>query len=216
MRLAMARVRGALIARRVSLVLALGAALVASACSDDGPRLSRLPEDAVVLAFGDSLTFGTGASRSESYPAQLQALIKRRVVSAGVPGEVTAQARARLPEALDEHAPRLLLLCIGGNDFLQRLGHGPAAENVREMVRLARSRGADVLLIGTPEPSLSATTPAFYADIAREFGLRYEGEIIGKVLKDRSLKADLVHPNGKGYRIIAERIAESLRHGGAI
>ena len=203
-------------ARPILRALLVAAALATSACGDDAPRLSRLPEDAVVLAFGDSLTFGTGASRSESYPAQLQALIKRRVVGAGIPGEVTAQALARLPEALDEHAPRLLLLCIGGNDFLQRSSHAAAAENVREMVRLARSRGVEVLLIGTPEPSLSATPPGFYADIAREFGVRYEGAVIGEVLRDRSLKADTVHPNGQGYRIIAERIAESLRDGGAL
>jgi lysophospholipase L1-like esterase len=215
MRLAMPCLRPASIALRIPL-LALAAALLASACGEDGPRLSRLPEDAVILAFGDSLTFGTGALGAESYPAQLQGLIKRRVVSAGIPGEVTAQALARLPEALDEHSPRLLLLCIGGNDFLQRSSHAAAAENVREMVKLARSRSIEVLLIGTPEPSLSATPPAFYADIAREFGLRYEGAVIGEVLRDRALKSDPVHPNGQGYRVIAERIAESLRDGGAL
>jgi lysophospholipase L1-like esterase len=69
------------------------------------------------------------------------------VVRAGVPGEVTAQALA-----LDEHSPRLLLLCIGCNDFLRRLGNQQAERNVREMVRSAHSRGIAVLLIGTPEP----------------------------------------------------------------
>ena len=117
-----------------------------------------------MLAFGDSLTFGTGANEDESYPAQLERMIGRRVVRAGVPGEVTAQALARLPAALDEHAPRLLLLCIGGNDFLRRLGNQQAERNVREMVKLARSRGIDVLLIGTPEPGFTVTPPAFYAE----------------------------------------------------
>ncbi len=111
---------------------------LAAGCGEKA-KLARLADDAVVLAFGDSLTFGTGAAENESYPAQLEKLIGRRVARAGVPGEVTAQALARLPSALDEHAPRLLLLCIGGNDFLRRVGNAQAEANVREMVKLARS-----------------------------------------------------------------------------
>ena len=181
-----------------------------------GPKLERLPSDAVILAFGDSLTFGTGANEEESYPAQLERLIGRRVVRAGVPGEVTAQALARLPGALDEHAPRLLLLCIGGNDFLRRAGNAQAESNVRAMVKLARSRGIAVVLIGTPEPGLLVSPPAFYAGIAEEFALPYEPGVIGEVLRDASLKSDPIHPNARGYRVIAERLAESLKKAGAI
>ena len=180
------------------------------------PKLERLPSDAIVLAFGDSLTFGTGAAEDESYPAHLERMIGRRVVRAGVPGEVTTQALARLPSALDAHAPRLLLLCIGGNDFLRRLGNAQAERNVREMVKLARSRGVAVMLIGTPEPGFTVTPPAFYSGIAKEFRLPYEEGIIGQVLKDASLKADPVHPNARGYRLIAERVADQLKRSGAI
>jgi lysophospholipase L1-like esterase len=188
---------------------------LAAGCGDKA-RLSRLPGDAVVLAFGDSLTYGTGAGEGESYPAQLEKLIGRRVARAGVPGEVTAQALARLPSALDEHAPRLLLLCIGGNDFLRRLGNGQAETNVREMVKLARSRGIEVLLIGTPEPGFTVTPPAFYAGIAKQFAVPYEEAVIGEVLRDNGLKSDPIHPNARGYGVIAERIAERLRKSGAI
>jgi acyl-CoA thioesterase I len=198
-------------AMRILLVLVL--ALCAS-CGKQA-ELQRLSEDAVVLAFGDSLTYGTGASEDESYPAQLESLIGRRVVRAGVPGEVTAQALARLPGALEEHAPRLLVLCIGGNDFLRRLGSAQAERNVRAMVKLARERGIDVVLLGTPEPGLTVTPPAFYEAIAEEFGVLYEAAVIGEVLRDASLKSDPIHPNARGYRIIAERVAESLKRSGA-
>jgi acyl-CoA thioesterase I len=197
------------LAASILLVLAL------AGCGER-PKLERLAPDAVVLAFGDSLTYGTGAPEDESYPAQLEKLIGRRVVRAGVPGEVTAQALARLPAALDEHAPRLLLLCIGGNDFLRQLGNPQAEKNVREMVKLAQGRGVAVLLIGTPEPGLTVSPPAFYAGIAKEYRLPYEGGAVGEVLKDRSLKADPIHPNARGYRLIAERLAETLRESGAI
>jgi lysophospholipase L1-like esterase len=193
----------------ILLVLAL------TGCSER-PKLERLAPDAVVLAFGDSLTYGTGAAEDESYPAQLEKLIGRRVVRAGVPGEVTAQALARLPAALDEHAPRLVLLCIGGNDFLRRLGNRQAEKNVREMVKLAQNRGVAVLLIGTPEPGFSVSPPSFYGGIAKEYRVPYEGAIVGEVLKDRTLKADPIHPNARGYRIIAERLAATLRESGAI
>jgi lysophospholipase L1-like esterase len=196
------------------LVLALLAAL-ASGCGKP-PPLAPLGPDAVVLAFGDSLTYGSGAKEEESYPAQLASIIGRRVEPAGVPGEVSAQALARLPGALDEHAPRLLLLCIGGNDFLRRLDKKQAEANVRAMVRLAKDRGVDVLLIGTPEPGFTVSPPGFYANIAKEFRIPYEDDVIGEVLKNSELKSDQIHPNARGYRVIAERLAELLRKSGAI
>ena len=194
------------------------AAVLLAALVACGPRpsLERLPADAVVLAFGDSLTYGTGANEDESYPAQLETLIGRRVVRAGVPGEVTAKALERLPAALDEYSPRLLLLCIGGNDFLRRLGNAQAESNVRAMVKLAQGRGVAVVLIGTPEPGLLPSPPAFYAAVAKEFRLPYEDGVITEVLKDTRLKSDPIHPNARGYRVIAERLAETLKKSGAI
>jgi acyl-CoA thioesterase-1 len=198
-----------------AILFAVALLLLGAACGD-GPRLTKLSGDAVVLAFGDSLTFGTGANEDESYPAQLEKLIGLRVVRAGVPGEVTAQALARLPGALDEHSPRLLLLCIGGNDFLRRTGNRQAEANVREMVKLATGRGIGVLLIGTPEPGLAPSPPAFYAAVAKEHRIPYEAGAITEVLRDASLKSDPVHPNARGYRLIAERIAATLKKSGAI
>ena len=191
------------------------AALALAGCGER-TRLTRLPSDAVVLAYGDSLTYGTGAADDESYPAQLERLIGRRVVRAAVPGEVSAQALERLPRTLDEHSPQLLLLCIGGNDFLRRLGNPQAEANVRAMVTIARSRGVEVLLIGTPEPGLRPAPPAFYAAIARDFQLPYEDAAMAEVLRDSALKSDPVHPNARGYRVIAERLAERLKRSGAI
>jgi len=179
-------------------------------------KLQPLPTDAVVLAFGDSLTYGTGANEGESYPAQLARMTGRRVVREGVPGEVSATGLGRLPAALDEHRPRLLILCHGGNDFLRRLPKEQTAENVRAMIRLAKSHGVDVLLIGTPEIGFTLTPPEFYAGIAKQFGIPYEGDVLTGILRNGELKSDQIHPNAQGYRLMAERVAELLRKSGAL
>src|SRR5258708_9735054 len=91
-----------------------------AACGGGQPKLPPLAPDSVVLAFGDSLTFGIGANAGESYPARLEALIGRKVVSAGVPGEVSAQGLARLPSALEQAKPQLGILVHVRNDTLSK------------------------------------------------------------------------------------------------
>ena len=189
--------------------------LLLSACGQQA-KLPPLAPDAVVLAFGDSLTYGTGANDEQSYPAQLARITGRRVVREGVPGEVSATGLARLPAVLDAHQPRLLILCHGGNDFLRRLPKAQAAENVRAMIRLAKDRGIEVLLIGTPEIGFTLTPPEFYAEIANQFGIPYEGDVLTKILRNGELKSDQIHPNAQGYRMMAERIADLLKKAGAI
>lgn len=194
--------------------IALGAVL--AACGGVTPRLDRLAPEAVVLAFGDSLTYGTGAAAGQNYPAVLESLIGRKVYSAGVPGEVSAAGLARLPSALDYYQPKLLLLCHGGNDFLRKLGDAQAADNIRAMVRAARTRGIAVMLIAVPKPGLFPSPPDFYADIAEEYGLPIDETTLKKVLTDNEFKSDLFHPNGKGYAKLAAAVADVLKKSGAI
>ena len=177
-----------------------------------------LPPDAVILAFGDSLTYGTGTdSEQESYPAVLQQLIGRSVINSGVPGEVTAESLERLPEVLDEFEPKLMILCIGGNDFLRQLSENQAAENIRAMIRLAKDKGVDVILVGVPKFGLTVSPPAFYAQIAKEFQLPYEDGVMHEILLSNALKADdKIHPNAQGYHRFAVAVADLLKRAGAI
>ncbi|HTQ74702.1 MAG TPA: GDSL-type esterase/lipase family protein [Burkholderiales bacterium] len=202
----------AFLMRRVALALVLALA----ACSGGQPRLQRLAPDAVVLAFGDSLTFGTGANPGESYPVRLEALIGRKVVSSGVPGETSAEGLARLPGALDEARPQLVILCEGGNDFLRKLDEGQAADNLRAMIRLARARGAQIVLIAVPKPGLLPAPADFYSTVAKEFAVPHEETALRKILTDNALKSDLVHPNAAGYARLAEALAALLRKTGAV
>jgi lysophospholipase L1-like esterase len=194
----------------------LAAALLSGACGGSKAKIGKLDPGAVVLAFGDSLTFGTGAGKNESYPAVLERSTGLNVVNAGVPGEVSAEGLARLPEALDEAQPRLLILCHGGNDFLRKMDDAQAAGNIRAMIRLARSRGIPVVLLATPKPGIPPSVPKFYADIAAEMHVPFEDAAMKDVLFSNGLKSDMVHPNARGYAQIAVAVEKLLRKSGAL
>ncbi len=202
-------------ARSLFFVLFLLAACLVT-CGGEPPRLPRLADGDVVLAFGDSLTYGVGTGQGASYPVVLQELIGKTVVNAGVSGETTGEGLQRLPQVLDEHEPRIMLLCLGGNDMLRKLPATEMAANLRAMVELAREQGVAVVLIGVPELRLFGEAPEFYRQIAAEFALPYEGQIMNEVLKSPSLKSDAIHANAAGYRKIAEALAELLRDSGAV
>lgn len=200
------------------LMQALILLLMLCACSTQSvPALPHLASDATILAFGDSLTFGTGANTDEAYPAQLARITGRKVINAGIPGETTAEGRARLPNVLDETEPDLVILCLGGNDMLRRLDEQQMQDNLAQMIHEIKGRKIPLLLLAVPRPSLLGlkANPA-YAALARDNQLPVENEILPDILGDRSRKSDQIHPNASGYHDLAQAIADLMRKAGAL
>ena len=195
--------------RIASGTVTLIALVLLGACGSD-QALRPLATDAVILAFGDSLTFGTGAGRNESYPSVLGRMIGRTVVNAGVPGEVTATGLSRLPGLLQQHQPDLVVLIHGGNDMLRRQNRSHAADNLRSMIGLARDSGADVVLLGVPQPGLILRTATFYTDVAESTGTPLDGDVLADILQYTSNKSDPVQPNSRGCRMLAEAVRDLL------
>jgi acyl-CoA thioesterase I len=179
-------------------------------------KLPPLAGDGVLLAFGDSLTYGTGAAGNESYPAVLEQLTGHKVLNYGVPGEISAEGLSRLPGVLDQEKPAILILCHGANDLLRHMDKSQAAENLRGMIRLARQRGIGVMLIAAPAFDISFKPPEFYTEVAAEFGIPIDAKALPRILRKGSLKSDYVHPNAAGYRQLAEALASLLKKSGAI
>ena len=196
--------------RLKSLFTLLAFLLLLAAC-DSTPPIRPLAPGATVLAYGDSLTHGNGASESQSYPALLEGLLGAKVVNAGIPGEVSAAGRERLPGVLERVQPQLVILIHGGNDFLRRLDSNQTRENLRAMIETCRQQGTDVVLAGVPQFGLFLTPPTFYAKLAEEYRLPYLDDTLSDILKDNSLKSDPLHPNAVGYRQLAEALAELIR-----
>ena len=188
--------------------------LLLVACSPQ--QMQALPAGAVILAFGDSITYGTGAAPGEDYPAQLAALIGHPVINAGVPGETSAQGRERLAATLAEVRPKLVLLGLGGNDFLQRLPAEEAKANLIAMIKAMQAQHIQVVLLAVPGLSLPPAPHPLYAEVAEQTQVPLAEEQWLAVLSKRSLKSDTVHPNAAGYAQFAQAMADFLRQSGAI
>lgn len=186
-------------------------------CGDKTPQLTKLPTNAVIVAFGDSLTYGTGAKDHEAYPAQLEILTGFEVINEGNPGELSTDGRKRLPGVLDEYQPQLLILCHGGNDMLRKRSIQNLADNLIAMINEARSRGTQVVLLGVPEPALFLLESAsVYEEVAGKEGIPIEKSSLPEILSDNDFKSDTIHPNAAGYRKLAEAISRLLKKAGAI
>lgn len=183
---------------------------------DSPPTLRPLTDHAVVLAFGDSLTYGTGTSKQMAYPGRLQKMISRKVINAGVPGEISKTGLTRLNQLLKRHSPELLILCHGGNDILRHSDLKQTKDNLQQMINLAKNNNTQVMLIGVPSFGLFLSAAPFYEELASENQLPIENTVLSEILANNSLKSDQIHPNSTGYGVFAERIHSLLLKTGAI
>jgi len=185
-------------------------------CSES-PQVSPLTKSSVVLAFGDSLTEGLGATnpKTESYPAVLEGLSGIPIINSGISGEVSKDGLIRLKEELEEFEPDLVILCHGGNDLIRKLGETALKQNLKQMITAIRESGAEVVLIAVPSFNLMAKVPDLYNELAEEFHIPIEEGIVRSIETSPSLKADPIHPNTQGYRLFAEAVHQLLVDSGA-
>lgn len=200
----------AAVTRRTGLVRLAGVGALAllgatlPGCERERRAAQPVPASATVLALGDSLTYGTGASADTAYPAVLAGLTGWHVVNAGVPGDTSAQALARLPALLAEHSPTLVIVSIGGNDFLRRLPESDTRTHVHAICKQALATGAQVLLVAVPRATVAAalgqmTDHTLYAEVAKDLKIPLQREGWGEVLSQAELRADAVHANAQGH-----------------
>jgi acyl-CoA thioesterase-1 len=164
-----------------------------------------------IIAFGDSLTAGYGAGGGEDYPSRLSKLIGEPVLNAGVSGDTTEAALARLDTDVLSRDPRIVIVGLGGNDFLRGVAISATETNLRTTVRRIQSTGAMVVLLGFRFPSLTANYEKTYAAIAKEERCLLVAGVLSGILTDASLKSDEIHPNARGYQLMADRISGPVK-----
>ena len=181
-----------------------------------------LPVDARVLAFGDSVTYGTGAGRGEDYPSRLRARTGWNVINAGIPGDTATRARDRLAPLLLKHAPDMVIIELGGNDFLRKQNVNTVIAALRSIIRQSQDAGAVTVLVAVPQFSLLGATigslndSPIYAMLAEEEGALLVPGVFAAVLSEDALRADAIHPNAAGYRQFNNELIQLLLRWGLL
>ena len=164
-----------------------------------------------LLAFGDSLTNGFGVTQEYSYPKQLENLLEIKVINAGVDGEFSDEGLYRLQTVIDSDID-LVILCHGANDIINNLPKSDIKANLLSMIQIIKENGVDILLVGVPDYyDKTLSTDTIYEEIAKESKVLFEDEVLSKIARENSLKNDFVHPNERGYALMAEAFFNKLK-----
>jgi acyl-CoA thioesterase-1 len=164
-----------------------------------------------IICFGDSLTAGTGAASGMDYPNQLARMIGGSVINAGVPGDTTAVALARLERDVLSRSPRIVLITLGGNDLKNGVTRSAFSKNLKSIIEQVQSRGALMIVGGAEFPLMDRGFGKVYQEVCRETGAILIPNIFKGIMGRRELMSDPIHPNSSGYTIIAQRFHKAMQ-----
>ncbi len=158
-----------------------------------------------VIAFGDSLVVGYGATQDHDFVTLLSQKIGQPIVNLGVNGNTTKDGVDRLKE-FDQYKPKVVLLLLGGNDALQRVPSSETFANLRTIIADLQKRGAVVLLLGVRGGIVDSTFPGEFKRLAKDSGVAFVPDVLDGLFGDKKYMADGIHPNDAGNAIIANRV----------
>lgn len=168
------------------------------------------PKDGPIVAFGDSLVAGTGSTFGNDFVSVLSTKIGESITNLGIPGDTTASGLSRLDSLLDED-PRIVILLLGGNDFIRKVPREETFSNLRLIINKIQAQGSVVILLGVRGGLISDNADEFFEDLAKETGSAYVPNVLSGLFADSRYMSDAIHPNNAGYAKVADKVYKVLK-----
>jgi acyl-CoA thioesterase I len=162
-----------------------------------------------IIAFGDSITAGAGVGPQAAYPQLLSEALGVPVLNRGRSGDTTATALARLQQDVIDADPWLVIIGLGGNDYLRQVPIAETAQNLRTIITTLQGAGAIVVLLGMDVDPFNGGYETLYQTLAQETQAYLIPEVL-EGLNDSRYLYDRIHPNQAGHQILADRVAVGL------
>jgi acyl-CoA thioesterase-1 len=175
-----------------------------------------------ILILGDSISSAYGISPQRGWVALLAERLKRErldyiVANASISGDTTSGGAARLPRALEQHKPAVVVLELGGNDGLRGLPAAEMKRNLSAMIEQSRKSGARVLLVGIQiPPNYGPDYTQKFDAVFRDLAKQHKTALVPSLMEDFADKADLfqpdrIHPTEAAQPLMLERVWKALR-----
>ena len=197
--------------RYTFLVVALVTVAAIAYLRSGPPRAARPTAGQNLIAFGDSLVSGRGTSAGRDFVSVLATRLGEPVINAGRNGDTTETALARLDRDVLSRNPKVVLVLLGGNDFLRRVPRHTTFANLATIVDRIRQRGSAVVVVGVSGGILADSDSDDYEAVARAASAGFVGDILSGIMGRSELMADAIHPNDHGHAIMADRLEPVLR-----
>ncbi|MBN1517916.1 hypothetical protein JXA32_15230 [Candidatus Sumerlaeota bacterium] len=162
-----------------------------------------------IVAYGDSITRGYGGKREKDYPTQLGERLGRKIINRGFDGARVASGLERLEPDCLARQPDMVLLCLGGNDLLDKRPRSDVEPVLRSIIERLQQNQVVVVLIEVEGP-LGFGYGDMYKTLAREYGCIYVPNILKGVLGRPKLMHDQIHPNTAGYFQVALKVKDVI------
>ncbi len=163
-----------------------------------------------IVAFGDSLVQGVGATEGNDFITLLEQKVAEPIVNLGKSGDTTESAIGRI-DTIWEHDPKIVIVLLGGNDYLRRVPIETTFTNLDTIVKEIHSHGAAVLLLGVRGGLIRDTYNSRFTDFAKSHGVGFVPNVLDDIIGNKELMSDTIHPNDKGYILVTNKIAPELK-----
>lgn len=198
--------------RNVIFATALFALVAASCHLFEGSTVVDFPRAGKnIIAFGDSLVVGYGASSGNDFVSLLSRRVGQPIINAGRNGDTTKTGLSRLATDVLSQDPKIVMLLLGGNDALRKVPRQETFTRLAAMIDDIHKTGAAVILIGVPGGISGGGYEEEFERLASEKEVNLVPDILSDIFGHPSLMADPIHPNDQGNTMMADRIEPVLR-----
>ncbi len=177
-------------------------------CSQQEPK-NYPNSNTDIIAFGDSLTYGYGAARNESYPAYLSEMLGREIINLGISGDTSSMGLARIDE-IKKYSPYMVLIEFSANDLFRKIPKEQTENNLREIVRQVQGMGAIAVLVDTGGAYPMEIYTKIQKQVSKDYNTLFVPAIMDGIYSKKSLKSDQIHPNAEGYKIVAAKVKKVI------